>query len=110
MVWVVLSAVFVAGVLLGEAETVKFKPLKSWFLSDWYLEKLRPAMAKNWLLNNVLSFVLGGFHLWKTVSLLVIFFFVPAWPGVINPFGDMVLLYAVFGLGFVLSYHDFFKD
>lgn len=102
----ILMALFILGMLQGEAETIKFKPEKAWINSPWWKETDLRTRASVWIINNVFSFALGGFHLLKSFVLLGIFLLVHFWAGLLNWWADPVIMYVVYSFGFLISYHD----
>ena len=104
LILIILAAIFDA-----ERDKIQYKPYRSWFPNDpfWvtrnYMEK---RLGGSWVFDTVLSSLNDGWHLCKSVSLLLLFTAVLAYSPIIGT-ADILLFYVVYGGVFTLFYDGF---
>ncbi len=112
----IILCYILSGILDGERDTIVYKVGSSWFKGGYWTEgNYMLKRFKNpvilWLLKKPFSFMIDGWHLLKSVSILLLIF--PAWyiawllsPEAFNPYLITLITYFIIGTAFNYSYHD----
>ncbi len=109
-VWKLVLAVvlfIISSIAKSECDTIKFRPHKAWFQTDFWLERKNPEL-RGFLLKYPLSFAYGGWHLMdstrNTCYIIQIFlwFAIPYYWFILI----IVISYMLYGLIFELFYQN----
>jgi len=110
MVELIIKGILIAlaAVLDSEKDTIVYKPRSAWSQSEWWLEQnylVRRLVKKpvwQWLVRYPFSFLINGWHLCKSLSLLCLM--LAMFP--IGEFYLAILAYVVYGAVFNLLYDN----
>lgn len=97
---------FIAGLLNGGMDTIKFDRDRYIFQTGWWLENGEWAPGlRTWLLKHVFFMFAGGWHLIKFLMVMAIIGTVLIYTPLFTWWMDLTLMFGVFSAGFILGYY-----
>ncbi len=97
---------FLAGLLNGGMDVIKFNRDRFIIQTEWWLEKgLWAPALRSWLLKHVATMFAGGWHLLKFLMIMAVIGTILVYTPFFSWWIDLILMFLMFSSGFVLGYY-----
>ncbi len=97
---------FIAGLLNGGMDMIKFNWNRFIFQTEWWLERGEWAPGlRTWLLKHVATMFAGGWHLLKFLMVMAVVGTVLIYSPLFVWWIDLTLMFGVFSTGFIVGYY-----